>query len=96
MGFRFRKTMKILPGLRLNITKNGPNSLSVGGRGMTFNLGKKGTRTTVGAPGTGMSYSDYQKYEGGTEGQGDGKSINLWPILFAIACIAYSFYSATR
>jgi hypothetical protein len=63
MGFRFRKGVRIAPGLRLNITKHGISSLSVGGRGLTFNLGKKGTRSTAGIPGSGLSYSHYSSYE---------------------------------
>lgn len=56
MGIRFRKSIKIAPGLRINLSKSGP-SLSVGRPGATFNVGPKGTRTTVGAPGTGISYT---------------------------------------
>ncbi|KAA5938714.1 DUF4236 domain-containing protein [Pantoea sp. Bo_2] len=56
MGLRYRKRIKIAPGLSLNISKNGI-STSIGGRGATINLSKKGVRTTVGIPGTGLSYS---------------------------------------
>ena len=59
MGFNFRKSLKIAPGVRLNITKKGVSSVSLGGKGARVNLGKKGTRTTVGLPGTGLSYSSY-------------------------------------
>jgi hypothetical protein len=59
MGFNFRKSIKIVPGVRLNITKKGVSSVSLGGKGMRVNLGKKGTRTTVGMPGTGLSYSSF-------------------------------------
>lgn len=59
MGFNFRKSLKIAPGVRLNITKKGVSSVSLGGKGARVNLGKKGTRTTVGIPGTGLSYSSF-------------------------------------
>ena len=59
MGFNFRKSLKIAPGVRLNITKKGISSVSLGGKGARVNLGKKGTRTTVGLPGTGLSYSSF-------------------------------------
>ncbi|WP_407074381.1 DUF4236 domain-containing protein [Psychrobacter sp. CAL346-MNA-CIBAN-0220] len=62
MGFRFRKSIKIVPGVRLNLTKKGISSLSVGKRGATVNIGKKGTRGTVGLPGSGLSYSSYQSH----------------------------------
>lgn len=56
MGFRFRRTIKIAPGVRLNFSKSGV-STSIGGRGATVNYSKRGTRTTVSIPGTGISYS---------------------------------------
>lgn len=59
MGFNFRKSLKIAPGVRLNITKKGISSVSLGGKGARVNLGKKGTRTTVGIPGTGLSHSSF-------------------------------------
>ena len=56
MGFRFRKSVKVLPGVKLNISKSGI-STSVGRRGASVNFSKQGTRTTIGIPGTGISYS---------------------------------------
>jgi hypothetical protein len=56
MGFRFRKSIKIAPGIRLNISKRG-QSLSIGGRGGTTNISKRGIRQAFGIPGTGLSYS---------------------------------------
>lgn len=61
MGFRFRKNITLIPGVRLNISKSGM-SISFGGKGLTFNLGRKGARGTVGLPGSGMSYSHYESY----------------------------------
>lgn len=57
MGFRFRRSIRILPGVRLNISKKGFTSVSIGGKGLTVNRGSKGTRVTTSLPGTGMSYS---------------------------------------
>jgi len=56
MGFRFRRTVRLLPGLRLNVSKSGV-SASVGTRGAWLTFGRNGTRTTVGIPGTGISYT---------------------------------------
>lgn len=57
MGTRFRKSKKILPGVRLNVNK-GSLSLTVGPKGLrqTFSTTGKKT-TTVGLPGTGISYT---------------------------------------
>lgn len=63
MGFRFRKSLKILPGVRVNLGNKGINSVSVGTRGAKVNVGKKGVRSTVGINGTGLSYSQYEPYQ---------------------------------
>jgi hypothetical protein len=56
MGFRFRKIISVLPGVKVNLSKTGV-STSLGGRGATVNVGTSGKRTvTLGIPGTGMSY----------------------------------------
>ena len=57
MGFRFQKRIRILPGVRLNISKSGV-STSLGGKGLTVNLKDDKVKTTVGIPGTGLSYSE--------------------------------------
>jgi len=57
MGFRFRKTIKLFPGVKLNFSKSGV-STSIGGSGATINISKRGTRGTVGIPGTGISYAE--------------------------------------
>lgn len=57
MGWRFRKSIKIFPGFRLNLGKRGVNSVSVGKAGFTTNISSRGVRHTVGVPGTGLSYT---------------------------------------
>lgn len=57
MGFRFRRSVKILPGVRLNFGKKG-TSVTVGPRGAKVTVGPNGTRATVGIPGTGISYTE--------------------------------------
>lgn len=60
MATRFSKRVKILPGIKLNLSKTGI-STSIGVRGASVNIGKKGIRTTVGIPGTGLSSSTLHK-----------------------------------
>lgn len=55
MGFRFYKSFKILPGVRLNISKSGI-SAGLGVPGANMNIGRRGRRYTAGLPGTGLSY----------------------------------------
>jgi len=59
MGFRFRRSTRLGP-LRLNFSQAGLSSISVGGRGASFNIPVNrsgGPRTTVDLPGTGLSWS---------------------------------------
>lgn len=56
MGFRFRKSIKLLPGVKINLSKSG----------ISFTLGKKGCKTNIKSgrspkttftiPKTGISY----------------------------------------
>lgn len=56
MGFRLRRTIRLLPGLRLNLS-NGGLSVSAGVPGATMNLSGRGVRSTLSVPGTGLSYT---------------------------------------
>lgn len=53
MGLYFRKRIKILPGVHMNVSKSG-TSWSIGPRGAKVNFGKRGTYVTTGIPGTGI------------------------------------------
>ena len=56
MGFRFRKIISVIPGVKVNLSKTGV-STSLGGHGATVNVGSSGKKTlTLGIPGTGLSY----------------------------------------
>lgn len=61
MGFKFRKSIKLLPGVKLNLGKKGISSVSIGKRGATVNINKNGVQTTLGIPGTGISYKSKRK-----------------------------------
>lgn len=57
MGMKFRKTIKICNGVKLNISKTGV-SLSLGKKGLHYTINSKGKSTaTASLPGTGLSYS---------------------------------------
>ncbi len=64
MGFRYRRSIRIARGVRVNVSKSG-TSLSLGGRGVTTNIGPRGTRTTFSLPGTGLSYQTSRRSSGG-------------------------------
>lgn len=61
MGFRFRRSVKLLPGVKINLSNRGA-SVSLGGRGFHYTIGSKGTRVTAGIPGTGLSWSEYKPH----------------------------------
>jgi hypothetical protein len=73
MGWRFRNSVKLLPGVRLNFSKSGI-STSVGGPGATINFGKQGTRSTLGFPGSGISYSKLHSTPSSGDGGGEHDS----------------------
>ncbi|MFO8238944.1 MAG: DUF4236 domain-containing protein [Prochlorococcaceae cyanobacterium] len=59
MSFRFRQSARLGP-LRFNFARSGLSSISVGGRGASFNIpvARPGrAHTTVGLPSTGLSWS---------------------------------------
>jgi len=55
MGFRFRRSIQICKGLRLNLSKGGI-SASLGIKGKTLNIGRFGIQETLSLPGSGISY----------------------------------------
>lgn len=55
---RFRKSIKITKGVRVNIGKKGVSSVSLGGKGMTLNASRKGVRATASIQGAGLSHSE--------------------------------------
>lgn len=54
MSLRFRNRFRILPGIYLNLGKNGI-STTIGPRGANINIGKTGVYLNTGIPGTGIS-----------------------------------------
>ena len=60
MGFRFRRTLRLLPGIKINLSKSGA-SVSLGARGAHVTVGHGQVRETVGVPGSGLSYTHIDK-----------------------------------
>jgi hypothetical protein len=57
MAWRFRHSFKVIPGVRLNLSKRGL-SASIGGAPFTVNLGPRGVYGTASLPGTGISFRE--------------------------------------
>lgn len=58
MPVRIRKTFKIFPGVKVNMSKGGI-SFTVGAKGYHLNFSRRGVRQTVGLPGSGISETNY-------------------------------------
>ncbi|MDI6872373.1 MAG: DUF4236 domain-containing protein [Bacillota bacterium] len=57
MGFRFRRSVSLGKGVRLNFSKSGIG-MSFGVKGARYSIGPSGTRATVGIPGTGLYWEE--------------------------------------
>lgn len=53
MAIRFRKTVKLAPGIKLNIGKKSA-SIRMGGKNAGYTVGTKGRTTSASIPGTGL------------------------------------------
>ena len=87
MGFRLFRRVKILPGVTVNMSRSGP-SLSLGPRGYKKTISKRGLRTTVGLPGTGIYYTDlesWKKVQGSQPGNPDPPPTSRVPASTAAA-----------
>jgi hypothetical protein len=56
MPIRFNRRFRIVPGVRLNVGKNGL-SVSVGQRGGWLTFGPRGAKASLGVPGTGVEWT---------------------------------------
>lgn len=79
MGLRFRKSIKIAKGVKINLSKSGV-SLSVGRTGLHGTINSRGQLTTsAGLPGTGVSFvktMSLKKLLGGTKKSEDVETIS--------------------
>ena len=94
MGWRFRKSVKIFPGVRLNFGKGGFTSTTIGGRWFKTNVGGRGVKHTVGVPGTGISYQTDtgraapSKREPGSRSNGGSWLLVLLAVLLVLVLLA--------
>jgi hypothetical protein len=88
MGFRFRRSRTLFPGVRLNLGKKGA-SVSIGPRGLKHTIGPHGRRTTVGLPGTGMSHTTAHSRKTGHSAAGAVGSIIAMIVFFAALALIF-------
>ena len=83
MGFRFQRRISLGPSFRINLSKSGL-STSVGTKGAWFTVGPRGTRSTVGLPGSGLSYTEESRSRPGAVG-----GIALFLVLLVVLALVY-------
>ncbi len=91
MTLRFRRSIKLLPGVRVNLGLHGAG-LSVGPRGFHVGVNRRGMYTSAGIPGTGLyavhhvrpSAGEHPRVVGGAGGCG----LLLLLVLAIVAVIA--------
>jgi len=98
MAMKFRKRIKIAPGVNINLSKSGI-STTVGPRGASANVGKKGAYLNTGIPGTGIY--DRTKLAGGkadkkappqVEARQPKKGENFFMFIGVLAIVGFVFW----
>lgn len=93
MGFNFRKSFKIAPGVRLNVSKKGVTGVSVVGKGARITVGKKAIRSSVSAPGTGLSYSKVSSFNNAKPSlQGQKQKWNIPTAVFVVSVFVFFLF----
>ena len=88
---RFRRSIKLFPGVRFNFSKSGI-STSLGVTGATINIKPgRSTRATVGIPGTGLSHTENLDGDGSAQrAPGSGPSLTF--IVIVILLVLFGVY----
>ena len=73
MGWRFRRSIKLFPGLKINFSKSGI-STTVGTKGASVTFGPNGTSVNTSIPGTGLYRRDKVPGSGSTKSQDNSYS----------------------
>ncbi len=79
MGFRFRKSIHLGAGIRINLSKRGVGA-SIGTKGARYTVGPTGRRATFTLPGTGLSYQT--KTRGSKRKGQSARNKGFWARLF--------------
>jgi hypothetical protein len=92
MSWRFRRRLRVIPGVILNVGKRG-TSVSIGGRGAHVTYGRRGRRATIGLPGTGVSYTTYEPYHRrGGEPQAARRPSWTMPLILIVVMLGLVLY----
>jgi hypothetical protein len=86
MSLRFRRSVKLFPGVRVNLGLHGAG-LSVGPRGLHVGVNRRGMYTSAGIPGTGI-YAVHHIRTDGEHPQVSGSGGGLLLVLFIVILMA--------
>ena len=96
MGLRFRRSIRLLPGVRWNFGLKS-TSISIGGRGFHYTVGTKGARIGAGLPGTGLSWSQTAPTPSQMMGRVPATSLRkIWLPLIVFVSAIYLAYATCR
>ena len=88
MSLRFRRRIRILPGVHLNLGLHGIG-LSVGPRGLHLGMNRRGMYTSAGIPGTGLYALHHVRSSPGEHPSVEGNAAGfLLGVLVAVAVVA--------
>lgn len=88
MGFRFKKSINLGGGTRLNISKSGIGA-STGIKGARIGIGPKGVRKTASIPGTGISHVKESRFKSQDKLAAGGRGW-IVGIIIGLICAAIS------
>lgn len=91
MAMRFRKSLKLAPGLRLNISKKGA-SVRVGPKNAGYTAGTSGQRVSASIPGTGVSFSS-KVGKRKSDNQNTNSSMSSWAAGLVGFILIFAFLS---
>lgn len=88
MGFRFRRSFKIAPGVRLNLNSKS-TSVRIGPKGLGYTISSNSKRrVTASIPGTGVSYSEVSSPAARARAaEGTPKRGNVWPTILVVIAV---------
>ena len=91
MAMRFRRSVKVAPGVKVNLSKKNVG-VTVGTEGAHYSVNSSGRKTTtVGVPGTGVSYvnvSSKKHQQGGGEARLASKGTYIALLVLAVLLVA--------
>ncbi|WP_108398901.1 DUF4236 domain-containing protein [Devosia submarina] len=88
MGFRFRRSFKIAPGVRLNLNSKS-TSVRIGPKGFGYTISSNGKkRVTASIPGTGISYSEVASSAARARPTGGNhRRRSIWPVILVFLAV---------